>query len=717
VNSRQAGDSDPAPHKTTLSLLRRALSEQNYLDARSLLEASDLPELSTRDWVTGHVEFALGEYDAALEHLDLARTRWPALSKLLEPIRREAWLRSASPLGALAELERSRDADEMLLVASRLLDAGEPGKAARLTRRAASFSGNSQRKQAEVRALRAQVSLALDQPYGALMDWRWLAVNAPLQPAAAGADELISQYFPRTPLKPEQRFLRARKFAGDGRVAETDRELELLQAAPNYKIRKGEVLHLQGWARYRARDYASAAEWLLDAANNGSYQALSDMYHAARALSRAGRVHEAISVFEKVSKSTPAGQTTRSARFRIGAEWLVLGEWQRAADAHTEFLNNFIRSEHQEAAERERAVAWFALGKYAEAATGFRKLRALDLRGNDAGLYQLLEAVSREHAGHAETASALLKDLALGAPLSFAGQQAARRLASLNQTPDGLGTLAPPTTTRLPPLPAPVVELEQLGLYELAEEAMTRAESTWLPDGDTSRTQTRCDAYGSLSAGRRRYLIGIDGASRSGFWNRPFDAERWLWNCVYPTPYPETVTAAARRWEITPALVYSVMRQESAFHSSIESPAKARGLMQIIPPTAHRIGEEIGLRTFPGLLDAPAYNIRYGAFYLKKLLDAFDGHPAPAIAAYNAGPGAAKRWRHATRDLPVELFIARIPFTETRRYVQRVLGNLFIYQMLYPEYGALSVPVMLSSTTGDENPATSTNVTIDPELY
>ncbi len=698
-------------------LLRLALTEQRFLDARGLLEQPEFQRMPARALIVGYVELQLADYDAAASRLRAAKEEWPRLTKLIEPFLRRAQLRSSDYKQHLHEVERSRDPDELLLVAGKLLEEGDAREALKLVQRAAAFTGGSKRVQAEVRALRAQVYLALDQRYGALMDWRWLAVDAPLQPAAAGADELIERHFPETPLKPEQRYLRATRFAEAGRVPETDRELERVVTAPYYRVRPGDALHLQGWARYRARDYEAAAEWLLDAAQNGSYQALRDQYYAARSLSRAGRVYEAIALFEKVAMSTPKGPITRGARFHVGSEWLVLGEWQKAVDAHSSFLNNYTNSEHTEAAQRERAVAWFALGEYQRAAFWFRKLRSQAPDGSDANLYQLLEAVAQEHLGHPDIAVQLLRDLALNSPLSFAGHQSRARLSAIGeQLPPLFNEQA---EAALPiALPPAVRALEDVGLSEFSEDVLQTLEPDWLQPLNAQRTQAQCQGYGDIEAGRRRFLIGISQATRSGFFSRPASYDPWLWRCVYPTPYTSTVKRAAQRWNVSPALVYAVMRQESGFHSSIESPAKARGLMQIIPPTAERIALELGEHVFDGLLDTPAHNVRYGTFYLRKLLNAFDDHPAAAVAAYNAGPQAAMRWRHATSALPVELFVARIPFSETRGYVQRVLGNLQVYQALYPQYESMEIPLALTSSTAPSVlTMTADAVPMDPNLY
>jgi soluble lytic murein transglycosylase len=225
----------------------------------------------------------------------------------------------------------------------------------------------------------------------------------------------------------------------------------------------------------------------------------------------------------------------------------------------------------------------------------------------------------------------------------------------------------------------------------------------------------QCEGYAQLGAGRRRLIVGMDLASRSGFWDRPEQHEDWLWRCLYPEPFAGWVGEAAERWQVPPALVYAVMRQESGFRPHVESPAKAKGLMQIIAPTAERIAEELGEPLQTARLTSPRDNIRFGVFYLHKLLELFQSHPAPAAAAYNAGPKAALRWQHATAELPVEVFVARIPYDETRAYVQRVLGNLRVYQTLYPELGGLEIPLTLGTSVNA--PLASRELQLDPDLY
>jgi soluble lytic murein transglycosylase-like protein len=123
--------------------------------------------------------------------------------------------------------------------------------------------------------------------------------------------------------------------------------------------------------------------------------------------------------------------------------------------------------------------------------------------------------------------------------------------------------------------------------------------------------------------------------------------------------YDSLITAAAQRNGVDPALLKGLIKQESGFNPSAGSPAGAQGLTQLMPGTAAALGVS-------NTLD-PAQSIEGGAKYLKQQLDAFGGDASLALAAYNAGPGAVQR----AGGIP--------PYSETRNYVQKVLGYAQAY--------------------------------------
>lgn len=135
------------------------------------------------------------------------------------------------------------------------------------------------------------------------------------------------------------------------------------------------------------------------------------------------------------------------------------------------------------------------------------------------------------------------------------------------------------------------------------------------------------------------------------------------------------------------ALAYAIARQESAFNPAAVSPADARGLLQLMPGTAKAVATRYGLAYSKEKLTAdPAYNATLGAHYLGEQIDAFGGSYILTFIAYNAGPKRVSQWiaRYGDpRGKPIDEvvdWIERIPFPETRNYVQRIMENYQIYK-------------------------------------
>lgn len=134
---------------------------------------------------------------------------------------------------------------------------------------------------------------------------------------------------------------------------------------------------------------------------------------------------------------------------------------------------------------------------------------------------------------------------------------------------------------------------------------------------------------------------------------------------------------------VEPALALAIIRQESGFDAQSVSPAGARGLMQLMPTTAERTARGLGLASStPKLTSDANHNITLGSAYLGDLIKRYNGSYILAIAAYNAGPGRADEWltRFGNPGADPVAWIERIPFNETRSYVQRVLENLQLYR-------------------------------------
>ena len=163
--------------------------------------------------------------------------------------------------------------------------------------------------------------------------------------------------------------------------------------------------------------------------------------------------------------------------------------------------------------------------------------------------------------------------------------------------------------------------------------------------------------------------------------NRDFPVEHY----AYPRALPE-FSAITDGQDVDTALIHALTRQESEFNPGIVSSAGAVGLMQLLPSTAKLVARRHNVDYVKYKLSAdPAYNVSLGSAFLHQLISNYDGSYIMALAGYNAGPGRVNRWAKELGDPrdsnvdPID-WIERIPFTETRDYVQKILESVQVYR-------------------------------------
>jgi soluble lytic murein transglycosylase len=162
-----------------------------------------------------------------------------------------------------------------------------------------------------------------------------------------------------------------------------------------------------------------------------------------------------------------------------------------------------------------------------------------------------------------------------------------------------------------------------------------------------------------------------------GFAVSRIDVDDAIREVTLPLRHDDIIRQQAREKGVDADLIAAVIYSESRFRDQT-SHAGARGLMQITPETAEVIERLSGGETFVvDDLSNPDINIRYGTFYLRHLLDRYDGNEVAALAAYNAGMGHADRWGGA--DMEIE----DITFPETAAYVEQVLEKRREYRKKY----------------------------------
>ena len=172
--------------------------------------------------------------------------------------------------------------------------------------------------------------------------------------------------------------------------------------------------------------------------------------------------------------------------------------------------------------------------------------------------------------------------------------------------------------------------------------------------------------------------------------------------------YPTVNVPASQNHNWT--LAHAIMRQESQFDKAAISHAGARGLMQLMPGTARETSGKISMAYRPEALTVDTdYNIALGSTYIQRMLDYYGGSYPLAIAAYNGGPGNVNKWLKANGDprtgqIGMMDWIEKIPLSETRDYVYRVLENAVMYDHLHPERARVRSATPLSTYLGKSAP-------------
>ena len=262
-----------------------------------------------------------------------------------------------------------------------------------------------------------------------------------------------------------------------------------------------------------------------------------------------------------------------------------------------------------------------------------------------------------------------------------------------------------------------VEALLKVGLHESARCELLQLASTSKaeskddvssPDSSTGKTQAAKQQALALQLENHRLFFKSLVLHASGNWlesiraysalprtyrhSLPAGAERLL----YPVRFNETIADFGQQARVDPDLVRAIIRQESVYNPAARSPVGARGLMQLMPATARleatRLSKDYATAKLRRSvkkaaqqnknLHLPEVNLILGIHHVKTLLSMYK-NPVFVLAAYNASPNAASRWRDGMPHDDLLTFIERIPYRETRGYVKLVMRNYFYYKKWY----------------------------------
>jgi soluble lytic murein transglycosylase len=543
----------------------------------------------------------------------------------------------------------------------------------------------------ELLHLRARARALAGKKAEAQADLTLLALRHATHPLGEEAWAALRAHKPPFTPTADQRVQRIRALLEGGQPRSALAELDALGGdAPAVGLLRAQVLYALG-------EDPRAEEALKGAlAGPRPLAAEAAMLRARRAL-REGDRPKARALMKEVADTYRAERPAEDALYLAGWVALQQGESAEAVALFKTFAERFP------SARRNDEVLWFRALAHLRAdehALAQQTLGELLTRFPRSSLVPQARYWSTRAAqlggGKKDALTAGYRQVATSHPASFYGMLSRLRLHDLGEEKLPAFAERPGALDEAVPAELAVAQrLTQAGLYRDAHAEVD------------ARLGAVRDAGAALRYGHALARIGAYGyayqlAARH-LWGRAFtERQPEAIALLFPLAWRGTVEKEAAAQSVPHWLVWAIMRRESAFRPEVSSPADARGLMQIIPPTARAIAKELGdAAPPPDALYAPEVNIRYGAWYLGKLQERFE-HPALVAAAYNAGPPAVLGWLQGGQQLPLDLFVELIPYKETRGYVKQVMADYHLYQALYEEPAKVRrLPIVLPAPRAD----------------
>jgi soluble lytic murein transglycosylase len=554
----------------------------------------------------------------------------------------------------------------------------EAGAAARLLREAEALAEVDPALTADLRVEGARILVAARRGGEARDGLRAVAADTRVPPAVRARAAALLADVPGA-LSADEELARAAAYEAAGKHAVAAKALRASVAAGGdadgaTQLRIARLL-------WDAADYEPAGIWAERAAQALDGEALAEAeLIAARTQVRRGKADEGVAALRRLAER-------RAGTAAAGSAWFLLGDAAGDRDAA-------IAAYRKAAAVPASPYAREALVRLAD-----RCLRAGDEacaakawddfverypRGEQTAQLAYEAGVRHERAGRGDRARALYSAAIDAEPTAYHAVRAADHLGA-----DPLAAvLAQPAPWPVGPQDAGDAAGVLRRLQALQDAGATDAWQAEL-DAQTRRFAERPYALLLLAEGVRDAGHTIP-AIRLG--RRLLDERGGAWDdrllrVVFPLAFRGVLLDEAERSDVDPWLLAGLVRQESSFNPDAKSWVGARGLSQIMPATGKWLAPGAGVRNFsPDLLTVPEINLRMGARYLRDNLKRYRGKRDLALAAYNAGPSRADRWKRELgygRD--VDAFREKIPFAETREYVKVVIRNAELYRRLYGE--------------------------------
>jgi len=694
-----------------------AVAQLDALLADASLSADDR---GVAQWLRGLEDLRMDKYEAAAGRFAEARQA-PGLKIVdarLRVLEARARLSASQPADALAVIDGLDPAGtphegELLVVQGDARLRTDDFAGARKAYEAY-LARKGESRRAEVRSKLAKTLLSLGGPAElkkAVEHYERLLLAVPLSDYGEEAKATLPELRKRAGVKAPAGFAREVELARTEAMVDRRRYSSAVKAADKILKKVGpgaeqcRALYLKGSAIFKQRQRAKARP-VFDKADKACEKAgkahetirVKSRYQGGRGLYAEGKYSTAAKAFESLAKEHASHSYCDDAWILAGESWEEGKKPDEARKAYRKALA--VGGDMQAEARRRLLVMAFSKDDFDDAL----KLTESGLAGRPVdpkiiAKLHYFRGKALAGLGRAEDAAAAWVETVRALPLGYASLQALSRLresapeslkaavAILEETKDSAGT------GQLPDSPAAerALLLARLGLGKEAQQELTIAKVDGWPAAAVLN-----DA-GLFSEAQK--LV----ANLGSRWRRtpPVGPARELWETAHPRPFADLVFSGERTHAVPDQLTWAIMQTESRFNPGVTSWAGARGLVQLMPATAKDLAKSAGveLDDLDRLYD-PALNLDLGQRYLGKLSARFgggSGGAALAIPSYNGGAGNVDKWIGRRGEWTLDLFIEAIPFDETRKYTQSVLGRWMTYRWLYGE-GDDRVPYLPEQT-------------------
>ncbi len=428
------------------------------------------------------------------------------------------------------------------------------------------------------------------------------------------------------------------------------------------------------WTEYDK--YPEAAQLLIDFVNRYSTatQAPSFLFEAARIYERGFKLPEAAAAWERLASEYPSSELAYRGLFLAGITHYRLNEFEAAQVLFQRALVLGIDNEDQSMSHFWIGKSQMAQNLVEEARASWDQANRIDPTGYYSG--RALELLLGEQPFSATPFYNLDIDLKQERVAAEAWLRERFAIAP-EQDLSSLGSLYyDPRTVR-------GNAFWELGLYTEASEEFDSLRSEIQQDAASSyRLMNHLVSLGlyRTAAFASRQILDLANLDDAGTFTAPI----YFNHIRFGIFFKNSVLKAAQKEDFHPLFLFSVLRQESLFDRSVQSAAGARGLMQIMPDTGTEIASQLGVSANYTADDLyrPVISIQFGAHYLSRLRDYFNGDPVLTLAGYNGGPGNANIWNGLSNG-DTDLFIEAIRYDETREYVKTISEIMHIYRRLY----------------------------------